>query len=124
MLRDSPKTSDDVRDMTPKDPSVGVEFVDDDEAQVLEELRPAGVVREDPRVEHVRVGHDYVTVIADSASRVRGGVTVEGERSNRLTHGLDEIVERDVLVLGEGLGGEDVQRTSLAGCIRVITWGV
>ena len=36
-----------------------VQLVDHDVAQAHEEGRPAGVVRQDPRVEHVGVGHDH-----------------------------------------------------------------
>ena len=48
-----------VGEVAAEDAAIGVQLVDDDEAQVLEQLRPLRVVRQDPRVQHVGVAeHD------------------------------------------------------------------
>ena len=49
----------DVAEMAAEDAAIRVQLVDDDELQILEELRPARMVRQDPRVHHVGIAqHD------------------------------------------------------------------
>ena len=45
-----------VGNMRAEDTAVGVHFVDDDEAQALEEIRPVGVMRQNAGVKHVGIG--------------------------------------------------------------------
>ncbi len=52
------QTSEDVGDVAPEDAAVGVQLIDHDQPQLLEELEPLGVMGQDSGVEHVRVGHD------------------------------------------------------------------
>ena len=68
----------DVRDVAPEHAAVRVELVDDDDPQLLEQLEPLGVVGQDRRVEHVRVGHDDLPGLADRRSDGRRGVAVVG----------------------------------------------
>ena len=56
--------------MAPEHAAIGMQFVNDDEAQVLEELRPARMVRQDPRVQHVGVAEHDVRPPADRPARV------------------------------------------------------
>ncbi len=49
-----------VGDVRPEDAAVRMRLVDHDVAQLLEELKPLGVMRQDRRVEHVRVGDHHL----------------------------------------------------------------
>jgi hypothetical protein len=99
----------DVAEVAAEDTTVDVELVDDDVLQVLEELQPLGVVRQDRRVEHVGVGDDDVTGLADGGARVGRGVAVVGERPDAAVEVAAELRQLRQLVLGQGLGGEQVE---------------
>jgi hypothetical protein len=66
------EAADHVGEVRAEDTAVGVELVDDDVAQVGEEARPARVVREDARVEHVGVGDEHAAALAGGAAGVAG----------------------------------------------------
>ena len=68
-----------LRQVAAEHAAIGVQLVDDDVAQVLEQLRPPRVVRQDPRVQHVGVGEDDLRPRADRAPRVLRRVAVVGE---------------------------------------------
>ena len=59
---------DDVRDVAPEHAAVGVELVDDDDPELLEQLEPLRVVRQDRRVQHVRVADDDLAGLPDGRS--------------------------------------------------------
>ncbi len=107
-------TTQDVREVTAEHAAIGMQFVDDDEAQVLEELRPAGMVRQDPRVEHVGVAEDDVGLAANRAARVRWRIAVVGEDANlEIRISADQFgqsLQLGELILREGLGRKEVQR--------------
>ena len=106
---DPPQAPDDVRDVAAEEPAVGVQLVDDDELQVLEELEPLRVVREDRRVEHVRVGDDDLAGRADDAAHVGRRVAVVGVRLEADLGGVGQRAQLDELVRRERLGGEEVE---------------
>ena len=93
---------------------VGVQFVDDDVAEVLEEPRPSRVVRQHAGMEHVGIAEDDVGAGANRAPRVGRRVAVVGEDADvalrRRADDLREPLEFGELVLSERLGGEQVQR--------------
>ena len=95
--------------MAAEDAPVVVQLVDDDVAQVLEEALPLGVVRQDPGVQHVRVGDHDVPGQAHGPRAATGRVAVVGVGLDVRPQGLDQAVQLGVLVLGEGLGGEEVE---------------
>ena len=70
---------DHVCDVAAKDSAVGVELVEDHVAQPLEEAHPLGVVGQDPRVEHVRVGENDLARLAQGGPSSGRSVTVVGE---------------------------------------------
>jgi hypothetical protein len=59
-----------------EDAAVGVELVDDDVAELFEQLEPFRVVREDRGVEHVRVGHHHLARTPDGRPDGGGRVAV------------------------------------------------
>jgi hypothetical protein len=92
---------------------MAVQLVHHHVAQVLEQLHPLGVVREDPLVQHVGVGDHDVGARTDGLARVLRRVAVVREGPDVGAHGLDHAVELGQLVLGQGLGGKEVQRASV-----------
>ena len=102
-----------VGDVAAEHAAIGVHLVDDDVAQVLEELRPLGVMRQDRLVQHVRVGDHDVAVQADGLACIAGGVAVEGEGLDAEIAGTIEFQQLGHLVLGQCLGREQVQRLGL-----------
>ena len=62
--------------MAAEDAPIGVQLVDDDDLDLLEELEPLGVMGEDRRVEHVRVGDDHLAGRPDGRPDGRRRVAV------------------------------------------------
>ncbi|MCW0466126.1 hypothetical protein NB705_003199 [Xanthomonas sacchari] len=104
-----------VGDVAAEHAAVGVDLVDHHIAQVLEELRPLGVMRQDRLVQHVRVADHDVAVQADRLARIAGGVAVEGEGLHPEVAGTVEVQQLGHLVLRQRLGREQVQRLGLRG---------
>ena len=80
---DPPEPTQHVGDVRAEYAAVGVDFVDHHEAQVLEELRPLGVVRQDRLVQHVRIADHDVAMQSDRLARIAWRVAVEGEGASR-----------------------------------------
>ena len=97
-----------------EDAGQGVHLVDDDGLEPAEQLRPLGVVGQDPRVEHPRVGQHDVTVVAQGAAHRRRRVPVVGEAVPAPAEGLEQSVQVRRLVLAEGLGREQEHRPRAA----------
>ena len=91
-------------------PPVGVDLVQHDVAQALEELDPLGVVGQHPRVQHVRVGDHHPPLLARRDADRLGGVAVVGVDAQRQLAAQQHLVQLGLLVLGQGLGGEQVHR--------------
>ena len=104
----------DVRQMAAEHAAIRVQLVDHDEAQVLEQLRPARMVRQDPRVQHVGIAEHDVRLAADRAPRVGRRVAVVGEDADLeiavARHELRQRVQLGELILRQRLGRKEVQR--------------
>ena len=99
-----------VGDVRAEHAAVGVHLVDDHVAQVLEELRPLGVVRQDRLVQHVGIADHDVAVQADRLARIARRVAIEGEGAHAEVAGAVEFQQFRHLVLRQRLGREQVQR--------------
>ena len=66
--------------MAAVDAAIIMQLVDDDVAQVLEALRPLGVMRQDAAVQHVGIGQHDVGALADRLAGILRRVAVVGER--------------------------------------------
>ncbi len=114
MAADAAQPPQHVGEVAAEDAAVGVQLVDDDEAEVLEQADPLGVMRQDPRVQHVGVREHHLRPRADRAPRVLGRVAVVGEHAEveagRLVEDLRQAVEFGQLILGQRLGREEIQR--------------
>ena len=68
--------------MAAEDAAIRVQLVDDDVAQVLEQLRPARMVRQDARVQHVGIAEHDVRARANRAARILRRIAVVGEHAD------------------------------------------
>ena len=75
MPADPPQPAQHVAQVAAEHAAVRVQLVDDDVAQVLEELRPPRVVRQDARVHHVRIAEHDVRAARESTARASCGVS-------------------------------------------------
>ena len=75
---DAEQATQDVGDMPAEDPAVGMQLVDHDDPELLEQLEPLRVVGEDRAVEHVRVGDHDLAGCPDGRPDRRGRVAVIG----------------------------------------------
>ncbi len=100
--------------MAAEDAAIGVQLVDDDESQILEELRPARMVRQDPRVHHVGIAQHDVRARADRAPRVLRRVAVVREDADVAAalgaHELGQLMQLRQLILRERLRRKQIQR--------------
>ena len=98
--------------MAAKDAPIRMQFVDDDITQVLEQLRPPRVVRQDAGVQHVGIGQHQMCPPSHRAPRVLRGVAVVGVGANR--HMLFELggepEQLGQLILRQRLGREEIER--------------
>ena len=105
----APQAPEDVGHVGAVHAAMAVQLVHHHVAEVLEKLHPLGVVGQDALVQHVGVGDDHVGAGADGLAGVAGRVPVVGEGADVHAQRLDERVHLRELVLGEGLGREEVQ---------------
>ena len=96
--------------------AIGVQLVDDDVAEVLEELRPARMVRQDARVHHVGIAQHEVRARADRAPRILRRVAVVGEDADLLARlpgdRLAQALQLGELILRQRLGRKEIQRAA------------
>ena len=90
-----------------------VQLVHHDEAEVLEQLHPLRVVRQDPLVEHVGVRHHDVCARANRLAGVSRRVPVVGESADVRAERLAHRVKLGELILSQRLGREQVERPGL-----------
>ncbi len=91
---------------------IRVQLVDHDVAEILEEVHPLGVVRQDAGVEHVGIGEHEVGPRAHGAAGVLRSIAVVRVHAH-VGQGLRKLRQLGELVLGEGLRGEQIQHTGL-----------
>ena len=107
---DPPQAPEHVRDIRAEHPAIRVQLVQDDVAEVLEELHPLGVVGKDPGVEHVRVRDDDVPRAADRGAHRRRRIAVVGVGLELDVDVGREPLELGELILRERLRRKDVER--------------
>ena len=98
-------------DVAAEDAAEGVQLVEHDEAKPPEEGRPTLVVRQQPGVQHLRVGEHDRRVLAHPGALLGAGVAVVGAGHHP---GQLEGGERAELVVGQRLGGEQRERGARA----------
>ena len=90
--------------------TVVMQLVDHDVAQALETFRPFRVVRQNARVQHVRIGQHHARAFTNGFSRVLRCVAVVGESANGKARRIHRRLEFVQLIFRQRLGGEQVQR--------------
>ena len=118
--RDAPQPPQHVGQVAAKHAAIGVQFVQHDVAQIFKQPLPARVVRQDPRMQHVRIREYDVAPLADGFARVRGRIAVVGKHAEAIVEPRGEIVQFGELILRERLGGEEIQRAR----VRIFQHGV
>ncbi len=108
--RDPPQPPQHVGDVGAEDAAVGVGLVDDDPAEVGEEVAPALVVGQDADVQHVRVGEDEVAAAADRGALFARRVAVVDRLAQA---GRAQRAQLARLVLGQRLGRIEVEGAAL-----------
>ncbi len=105
-----------IAQMTAEDAAVRVQLVDDHVAEVLEQLRPARMVRQDARVHHVRIAQHELRARADRPPRVLRRVAVVREHADLFSRpGRDRFAHRlqlGELILRERFGREQIERAA------------
>ena len=91
-------------------PAVRVCLVDNDVAQLLEELEPLRVMGQDRGMEHVRVGDHDLPGRADGRANRRRRITVVDSRRDLDLGSRGQLPEAGQLVLAERLRREEVER--------------
>ena len=71
-----------VAQMAAEHAAIRVQFIDDHVSQVLEQLRPARMVRQDARVHHVGVAEHEVRARADGPPGILRRIAVVGEHAD------------------------------------------
>ena len=119
-IRHTFEPADDIGNMRAKDTAIGVGFIDDDKAQVGEEVAPVGVMRQDARVKHVGIGQNDARILADggavflrSVAIIDGSVIRFQDVSTICKLKRLEIGE---LILRKGFGGEEIKARALGSC--------
>ncbi len=108
--RDAHQAPQHVGHVRAEDALVRVQLVDHHVPQVLQRARPAGVVGQDPGVQHVGVGQDDAGALAGGTARVARGVAVVDDRAGAQPRGAHQLAQPRLLIAGERLGGKKVDR--------------
>src|SRR5579872_6974884 len=93
--------------------TVIMQFVDDDESQILEQLGPAGMMRQDAAVQHIRVCKHHVSAVAHSFPRVLRRVAVIGEGPNLSRKAVRSPLKSVELVFSKRFGWKQIHRARI-----------
>jgi hypothetical protein len=110
-VRQPAKAAEHVGHVRAEHTAIGVRLVDHHPGQVRERVAPALVVRQHPDMEHVRVREDQVRARPDRPSLLARGVAVVDRVAKERR---PELRELPGLVLGQRLGGVEVERPRAA----------
>ena len=110
---DPPQPPQDVRQVAAEHPSIHVQLVDDDVAEVLEQLGPARMVRQDPRVQHVGIAQHDMRAAANGFAGILRCIAVVGEHADLRNliarQPLGQTVQLGELILRERLRRKQIQ---------------
>ena len=116
-VTDPEKAAEDIGDMGAERAAVAMHLIDDDILQPAQKGFPASVmVRENSRMQHVRVGDHKVCRLLDDLAAVAGGIAIEGSDGPGACRGPDQFTEGALLIPGQGLGR--VQEQDAEGLLR------
>ena len=93
-----------------------MQFVNHNVFKVYKELLPLGVMGQNARMQHVRIGDDDMPLPANRLACIIGGIAVVGEGFDVSLQFGDQAVGFMHLVLGQRLGGKKIKGP----CFRLI----
>ncbi len=99
-----------VADVAAEYAAVAVHLVDHDVFEARKEGYPLGVVRQDAGVEHVRIADDDASRGARHGAQRGWRIAVVGLDLHRQAAAQGDLVQLGLLVLGKGLGREQIER--------------
>ncbi len=108
-MADTVQPPQDIGHMRSENTPVGMELVDHDEFQVLEEGQPFGMVRKNTRMEHIGIGDHNIALRTDGLPRVLGSISIIGKGFDRFLNLPDQVLKFEHLILGKGLGGKEIK---------------
>ena len=110
VTRQTQQAAQDIGDVRPHHPPVGVKLVHHNELHISQKARPGGVVGQDAVVEHVGIGEDARRTLAHLAPFGGGRVAVVGGDEPFYAQSRREPPKLVQLVVRERLGWEEVER--------------
>src|SRR5437016_1867804 len=79
--------------MAPEHPTVRVQLIEDDVAEILEQTHPFCVVWQDPSVQHVGIRQDNLAAFPNCFSRVTRSIAVVREHSESIVEAFRQILQ-------------------------------
>ena len=98
-----------VRQIRPKHAAIGMNFINHDIPQVLKQLDPLRMVRQNPAVQHIRVRHDDMPRLPNRLSRRAGRIAVIGIRLDINAHRLNQLIQLADLISRQRFRREEIQ---------------
>jgi hypothetical protein len=95
----APQPSQHVRHVAAEHPPVDVGLIDHHKAQMPQEIRPAGMLRQDPHVQHVGVGQDQASPLPDETSRLGRRVPIVRQGGHRELQGEEPGAQDRALIV-------------------------
>ena len=112
-LTDAFEPPENVGGVAAENAAIGMQLVDHDVAQILEEPRPTGVVRQHSGVQHIGIGQHDAGSAANGSACVLRRVAVIGKGANIAARRPDQPMEFGELIFGQGLGGKQIKGASV-----------
>ncbi len=97
--------------MAAEDAAIGVDLIDDDVFQPPEERTPIGMEGQDAGMEHVGVGDEHAAAGADARPLPARCVAIVGVDRDGQPGGVDDGRRLCFLVVGQRLGGKEIEGT-------------
>src|SRR5262249_24227414 len=98
---DTAQPTKNVAKMAAENATINIEFVQHDIAQILEQARPAHVIRQDSGVQHVRIHQNHIAFFADGFACIGEHIAVVNENPETVSEPLIQIIKFRKLVLRE-----------------------
>src|SRR5664279_2650293 len=99
--------------MASENSAIGMQFIQNDVTQILEQPHPLGVVWQDAGVQHVWIRQDDMATLSNRLARVLRRVAIVGEHSKAVFEPGGQVMQLSKLVLGQCLGWEQVKGASV-----------
>ncbi len=109
---DAIQTTENIGNMRTEHAAVRMRLINDNIFQIGKKISPIGMMRQNPRMEHIGVGKEDAGVLTDG-SAVGGSCVAIVDGGIHLGKGSLQGNQAGELVLGEGFGGEEKEGARL-----------